>query len=289
MPLTIERLRLTIVALAVLLLLGIVGSFFYGRWRMRHLVQDLPGRLGIQIQQSTKGFVLSQSNSQGRTLFTLRAARAVEFKSGGRVALHDVKIDLYNRQNGQADTIAGEDFEYDPHSQIVQSQGESHIVLHAPEASTHAGGPATDAGQQIGITTHGLIFNQKTGVATCSGEVDFETSDSSGQAVGAEFDSKQGHLLLESQVVLTTTRQDQPATLHASRAIYDRDERQIHLWQPRYTSTTPKGSSSGRAGAATIFLRVDNSAERLNARDGVRLVSADGMAIQRAIDAGSAK
>ncbi len=280
MPLMIEKLRLAIVALAVVLLLGIVGSFFYGRWRMRHLLQDIPGRLGVQIQQSTKGFVLSQSNSEGRTLFTLRAARAVEFKFGGRVSLHDVKIELYNEQNGEPDTIAGEDFAYDPHSQIVQSQGESHIVLHTPGESAGARANAKGVNQRIAITTHGLVFNRKTGVATCSGEVDFQTLDSSGQAMGAEFDSKQGHLLLESQVVLTTTMQNEPATLHATRAMYDRDEGQIHLWQPRYTSQTPKGTRSGMAGRATIFLRADNSAERLDAAGGVRLASVDGMGIR---------
>ncbi|MEO6830462.1 MAG: hypothetical protein ABI164_11690, partial [Acidobacteriaceae bacterium] len=131
MPWTIERLRLGIVALAVLLVLAITGSFFYGRWRLRHIAQDLPARLGIQIQQSTQGFVLTKTD-KGRPLFTLHAARAVEFKSGARVSLHDVEIDIFNRQDGMADTIAGSNFEYDPHSQIVRANGESKIVLHAP-------------------------------------------------------------------------------------------------------------------------------------------------------------
>src|SRR5665213_572294 len=136
MPWTVERLRLAIVALAVLLLLTIVGSFFYGRWRLTHIARDLPARLGIQIQQSTQGFILSKTE-QGRPVFTLHAARAVQFKSDGHFSLHNVEIDLYNRQDGRADTIAGDDFEFDPHSQIVQSHGEAHIFLHAPEPNAH--------------------------------------------------------------------------------------------------------------------------------------------------------
>ncbi|MDQ2800476.1 MAG: hypothetical protein M3Y13_12650, partial [Armatimonadota bacterium] len=271
MPWAIERLRAAIVALAVLLLATIAGAFFYGRWRVRHITQDLPARLGLQIQQSTKGFSLSQSNGRGRTLFTLHAARAVEFKSGGRVALHDVKIELYSSrqdgkrdstQNGTADTIAGSDFEYDPHSQVVRSDGEAHIVLHAPATGNMAG-------QVVRLTTHGLIFNQKTGVAACSGEVDFQLADSSGQAVGAQYDSKQGRLLLASNIVLTTQMESGPKVLHASRAMYDRNQQQIHLSQPRYSS----GVQRAMADAATVLLRADGSAERVDARGGVRLVS----------------
>lgn len=279
MPLTIERLRLAIVALAVLLLLTIAGSFFYGRWRLRRIAQDLPARLGIQIQQSTRDFVLSKT-AGGRPLFTLHAARAVEFKSGGHVTLHDVEIDLYNRQDGKADTIAGSDFEYDPRSQIVQSQGEAHIVLHAPATNARTGTPNKEAGQVVRVTTHGLTFNQKTGVATCSGEVDFQIADSSGQAVGAEYDSKQGHLTLQSQIVLTTTMQNYPAVLHASHALYDRSSGDIHLWQPQYTSRTQSGTMSGTAGTATVQLRANGSVEQLDAQNNVRLNSANGLAVR---------
>ncbi len=276
MPWTIERLRLAIVALAAALLFAIVGSFFYGRWRLRHIAQDLPARLGLQIQQSTQGFVLSQSNDQGRTIFTLHAARAIAFKSGGRVLLHDVEIDVFN-QDGKADTIAGKDFQYDRNNQIVISQGEAHIVLHPPQ-STAAGAPNKNAAQVVRVTTHGLVFSQKTGVATCSGEVDFQVADSSGQAVGAEYDSKQGHLLLESQVVLTTAMQNHPAVVHASQAIYDRDVNQVHLQQPRYSS----GNDRGQAGMATVVLRADGSAERLDAQDDVQFASAGGTAVRAA-------
>lgn len=276
MPWTIERLRLAIVALAAVLLLAIVGSFFYGRWRLRHIAQDLPAHLGLQIQQSTQGFVLSQSNDEGRTIFTLHAARAIAFKSGGRVLLHDVEIDVFN-QDGKADTIAGKDFQYDRNSQIVISQGEAHIVLHPPQ-STAVGGPNKNATQVVRVTTHGLVFSQKTGVATCSGEVDFQVADSSGQAVGAEYDSKQGHLLLDSQVVLTTAMQNHPAVVHASQAIYDKNVNQVHLQQPRYSS----GNDHGSAGAAIVVLRADGSAERLDAQDAVQLASAGGTAVRAA-------
>lgn len=278
---TIERLRRAVVAVAAVLLLVILGSVIYGHWRLRHIAQDLPARLGVTIQQTTRGYVLSKTE-QGRTVFTLHAARAVEFKSGKRVSLHDVEIDLYNRQGGAADTISGSDFEFDPHSEIVESRGETHIVLHSPPSATGAGLAGSNAGQPIRIATNDLVFNQKTGIATCSGEVDFQVANSNGQAIGAVYDSKRSHLLLRSQVVLMTTTQSHPAVVHASQVEYDRDSRQIHLVQPRYSSTLPNGTERGEARQATVYLRKDGSAERLDGQGDVQLTSADGAVVQSA-------
>jgi len=273
---TVERLRVAIVAIAAFLLLAIFGFSLYSRWRAEHLAQDLPARLGLKIQQSTQGFVLSKTE-QGRTIFTLHATRALAFKFGGRVLLHNVEIDVYN-QDGQVDTIAGKDFQYDRNSQVVESQGEAHIALHAPQNAT-ASGTHKDAGKMIRVTTHGLIFNQKTGVATCSGEVDFHIASSNGQAIGAEYDSRQGHLLLQSQVVLTTM-QNRPAVVHAARAVYDRNDDRVVLQQPRYSSATQRGNQVGSAATATVFLRADGSAKRLDAQGEVQLASSDGDTIR---------
>jgi lipopolysaccharide export system protein LptA len=275
---TIERLRLAIIVVAAMLVLSIVGSIVYGRWRIRHVIQDLPARLGLQIQQTTQSFVLSKTD-EGRKLFTLHAARAISFKSGGRVLLHDVEIDVYNRQNDQADTISGKDFEYDQNNQVVIAQGEAHIVLHAPPSS-HPG-PATNGDSQvIHVTTHGLVFHQKTGEATCNGEVDFQYSKSTGKALGAQYYSKTGQLILQSQVVLTTEMQNRSAVVHAARAVYDRELAQVHMVQPRYLSSGTKGDQHGSAGTAIVYLRPDGSAERMDAQGAVEIASADGTGVR---------
>ncbi|MGC1870960.1 MAG: LptA/OstA family protein [Acidobacteriaceae bacterium] len=275
---TIERLRLAIIVVAAVLVLSIFGSIVYGRWRLRRTVQDLPARLGIQIQSTSQGFVLSKT-VEGRKLFTLHAARAISFKTGGRVSLRDVEIDVYNQQNDQADTIAGKDFEYDKDNQIVTAQGEAHITLHPPPPS-HPGAATNAEAQIIHVTTHGLVFDQKTGEATCSGEVDFQYSKSTGKALGAQYFSKTGQLTLESQVVLTTHMQDRSVVVHAAHAIYDRESAQVNMVQPRYLSSGPMGDQHGSAGAATVFLRPDGSAQRMDAQISVEIASADGTGVQ---------
>jgi lipopolysaccharide export system protein LptA len=275
---TIEWLRLAIVVVAAVLLLAIVGSIFFGRWKLRQVSQDLPSRLGLQIKSTTQDFVLSKTE-EGRKLFTLHAAHAISFKTGGRVLLRNVEIDVYNRQNDQADTISGRDFEYDQNSQVVIAQGEAHILLHAPPPS-HPG-PATNQGAQIiHVTTHGLVFHQKTGEATCNGEVDFQYSKSSGKALGAHYYSKTGQLILQSQVVLTTEMQSRSVVVHASHAVYDRGSSQVHMVQPRYLSSGSQADQHGSAGAATVFLRPDGSAERMDAQGSVEIASADGTGVR---------
>jgi lipopolysaccharide export system protein LptA len=277
---TIERLRLAIIVVAAVLVLSILGSIIYGRWRLRHVTQDLPARLGIQIQSTSRDFVLSKTD-EGRKLFTLHAAHAISFKTGGRVSLHNVEIDVYNRQNDQPDTIAGKDFEYDRDSQLVIAQGEAHITLHPPPRA-HPTSATNAEAQIIHVTTHGLVFNQKTGEATCNGEVDFEYSNSTGKSLGAQYFSKTGQLILESQVVLTTEMQNRSAVVHASHAIYDRESSQVHLMQPRYLSTGSRGDQHGSAGAATVYLRPDGSAERMDAQGSVEVASAAGTGVRSA-------
>lgn len=275
---TIERLRAAVLALAGVLLLAILGFVIYSRWRLRHIAQDLPARLGVSIQQTTRGYVLSKTE-QGRTIFTLHAARAIQFKSGKRVSLHDVEIDMYNRSGGPPDTISGEDFEFDPGSEVVTSRGETHIVLYPPKNTT-AVMKDKNQNQPIRVITNGLVFSQKTGVATCTGEVDFQIADSSGHATGAQYESKQGRLTLQSQVTTATVVRDRPAVLHASHAVYERDANEVHLLDARYSSIQPNGTESARAQKATVTLRHDGTAQHLDAAGDVRLSSADGASVR---------
>jgi lipopolysaccharide export system protein LptA len=71
MRITLERLRTGIVLLAVALV-GVIGVFlFFARYERRHLMRDLPARLGVQIQESADGFTLSKS-TKVKTIFRAR-------------------------------------------------------------------------------------------------------------------------------------------------------------------------------------------------------------------------
>jgi len=72
----------------------VAGMYFYARLSLRQAVHNVPAKLGLDIQQTAEGFAISKS-VEGRTLFTVSASKAVQFKEGGRAELHNVKIVIY--------------------------------------------------------------------------------------------------------------------------------------------------------------------------------------------------
>src|ERR1700737_4014408 len=132
------RLRRWFALGAILMIVIIAGMYFYARMRMHKVVHDIPAKIGLDIQQTANGFSISKS-LEGRTLFTVSASKAVQFKGGGRAELHNVKIVIYGRDASRFDRITGDDFEYDPASGNVSAKGTVLIDLEAnPEGMRHS-------------------------------------------------------------------------------------------------------------------------------------------------------
>src|SRR5271157_313317 len=123
MPLDPKRLRHWFAAAALSVLAVSLAYYLYGRLRAGRNLERASGSLGIEIQQSTQGFTLSKSEA-GRTIFTVHAARAVQFKEGGRAELHNVSILVYGRRSDRFDQISGDNFEYDPKSGDIIAHGD---------------------------------------------------------------------------------------------------------------------------------------------------------------------
>ncbi|HTZ90314.1 MAG TPA: LptA/OstA family protein [Alloacidobacterium sp.] len=274
MRITIKRLRLLIIALSCLLIAVLAGFVLYARHRIRHIGKDLPGRLGVNIQQTANGFTYSQSE-KGHTIFTIHASKLVQFKDNGHAILHDVAITLYGPPGtNREDRVYGSDFDYDQNNGIASAQGEVQIDLQSPEKA--GGQPAGDEEQAEKDTIHvkarGLVFNQKTGIATTNQPVEFQLQDAAGKAVGASFDSKQGVLILDKQFEMTTSSNGEPATVRASHAQLLRDTRQAFLLHAESEFRNERSTAE----QAIVYLRQDGSAERIDARGNVHTVLDDG-------------
>src|SRR6516225_7555495 len=115
MPVSVSRLRRWFAITAILITVVVAGVYWSARRRASQALKDLPQKMGIEFQQTAEGFSISKSEA-GRTLFTIHASKAVEFKSGGHTELHDVSDVLYGRDSTRYDQISGSDFEYDPQS-----------------------------------------------------------------------------------------------------------------------------------------------------------------------------
>ncbi len=267
MPIQVPRLRRWLVLAAGLLCLVVAGAYVHRRRQAREVLKQIPAKMNLNIQQTAEGFKVSKSE-QGRTLFTVQASRAVQFKTGGRAELHHVTITLYGRDASRYDQIYGDDFAYDPLTGDVTAQGEVRIDLEAnPEGLLKPDqSKPEDMKNPIHLVTHDLVFNQKTGNAFTRGKVELRMPQATGSAMGIHYTAKDNVLTLDSQVnlVLSGARR---GTLQATRAVITKEPRQAVLEEPRLAD----GAQKMQARRATLFLRDDNTVDHVVARDDVQV------------------
>jgi lipopolysaccharide export system protein LptA len=274
MALSISRLRGWFAAATIGLVLLVAAVYFYARHRVQNALKEVPARIGLEIQQSAQGFTVSRSE-QGHTLFKVQASKAVQFKSGGRTELHDVTITLYGRDSSRFDQIYGADFEYDPQSGDVFGKGEVQMDLEAnPEGLAHPDqAPPKELKNPLHLTTTNLLFNQKTGNASTRELVQFTIPQANGSSVGLDYVANTAVLTLQSQVAVDFHGAT-PATLTAVHGTITKDPRVVFLDLPRMKDSARQAT----ADKGTLFLRADNSLERIVASGNVHVESQGTMA-----------
>jgi len=260
-----SRLRRWFALGAILMIATVAGMYFYARWSLRKAIHNIPAKIGLDIQQTAEGFSISKS-VEGRTLFTVSASKAVQFKEGGRAELHNVKIVVYGKDASRFDRITGDDFEYDPGSGNVSGKGRVLIDLEAnPEGMRHSDqSPPERTREPLHVETNGLVFNKNTGDASASGEVVFQTPQASGSAVGVRYVAKTGTMNLLSEVVVTVNR-PQPVQVNAEHGVITKQPRQVVLTGAHVTREQQQMQSD----QATFFLREDNTVDRVLAEGNV--------------------
>jgi lipopolysaccharide export system protein LptA len=304
MNVSVERLRVWLLVGAGLLVIVVAAFLGYAHYRAHRFLTNLPKKLGVDVRRETNGFTYSQS-SEGKTIYTIHAAKAVE-RSDGKMTLHDVGIVLYGRKQDRADRIYGNEFEYDQKAAVVRAVGEVHIDLQAPEAADAnakmdyaagkdlkaskagtAGGTGSVARENdskderlIHVTTSGLVFLQKLGVAATDNDIEFASGGLTGHAVGADYNSDTGVVVLHKAVRVNGLQHDRPVVLTASHAVLDRPGQTMVLSQAKYASVGEKaGGAEGQTAQAqhvVVHLRKDGSAERVEGEGEVTLTNGAG-------------
>ena len=267
MALQISLLRRWVAVTAAAFLLVLAGYYFYARRNVQNALKQVPEKIGVEIQQTAQGFSVSKSE-QGRTLFKMEASKAVQFKDGGRTELHNVRITVYGRDASRYDQLYGSDFEYDPHTGDAVAQGAVQIDLNGnPGGATQ---PDQAVPQQlkdaIHLKTSGLVFNQKTGNASTKELIEFGLPQGSGSARGFTYSAHDNQLTLQSQVRIVLDDKNH-TTLLAARGSIRKEPRVILLDAPHLQSATRRLA----ADKASIYLRPDNTIERLQAEGAVSL------------------
>jgi lipopolysaccharide export system protein LptA len=266
---SIAQVRKWLVVSVVVLVAAVAVSYWIARSRVGPTLHNVPAQLGIDIQQTSDGFSLSKSEG-GRTLYTIRASKAVQFRAGGHADLRNVHIVVYGREHDRYDQIYGNQFTYDPQTGDINAVGEVHIDLQGnaegPQKPDQA--PPEELKNPIHLLTHSLTFNQKTGIAHTDEVVEFRTSQANGSAKGAYYDSKSNELLLKSDVHIVTTGLH-PAIITGTSGTIQKTPRQATLEnarieQPDRTLTADKG---------TMLFEQDNTVQHVLAEGNVHIQS----------------
>lgn len=259
---TLHKLRVGVVSVATLLVVVVAGFVWYGHHVAKVFVGGLANKYGIGIKQTADGVTFSHSD-KGRTVFTVHAAKQVQH-TNGVITLHDVGIVLYGRQDGKEDRIHGNEFEVDQAKGVMRAVGEVYLDLAAPDAKNGAAGGDS---RTVHVKTSGLVFNQKTRSAATDEGVEFAVQGITGSAVGAEYDSVAGVMVLRSAVHLSGLRDGKPMALTAGRAEARREQSVVMLESVRFTSVADRLA----ADHATVHLDKQARPERVEAQGHVEL------------------
>ncbi len=259
MSLSIPHLRRWFGWGAVAVAIVVAGAYLYAHWKDAMAGHKIPGRMGLEIQQTANGFTVSKSE-QGRTIFTIRANKAIQYRQGGQAVLHNVAITVYGKQHDRFDQIYGSEFIYDQQAGIVTGKGEVHIDLQSnPKGGLEADQTAPkELKNPVHVRTTGLVFNQKTGDAYTPERVDFSLQQAIGSAVGASYTAKEGMLDMHSQVHVVVSGAS-AGTLDATHAIIHRQPRVLDFDNP----VLVRGPETYQSDHATVYLRPDNSIDRM--------------------------
>jgi len=245
---------------AVFLMMVIAAFIGTARYLRHRLLVDLPGKLGVNVVSDASGWTYSQSRGS-QTLYTIHAAKW-ERRTDGKIVLHDVSILLNGMKGDRHDRIYGDEFEYDQSGGVVRATGVVHIDLQSADGAGKA--PPAEA-KVVHVTTSGLVYLEKLGVAATSEPIEFEAGTITGHAVGADYSSDSGMLLLHSAVNMSGTAGGRPLNLTAATAEFDDQRQQAFL-------TLAKYDSQGRTAAAdqaTLYRRADGSLSRVEAQGNV--------------------
>ena len=179
---------------AAAIALAVVGVYVERAWRQARARRALPVAIAVTVQQQSAQFSFSKVE-ENRTLFTVRASRATQYKDQSRALLEDVWITLYGHDGSRNDNIHTRECSYEPQTGLVRCQGEVAIDLQSARPA-----PGKSAGPSLQVKTSNLSFNRDTGEALTPAPVEFRFPQGQGRGVGITYHTGDAALRVEHDV-----------------------------------------------------------------------------------------
>jgi lipopolysaccharide export system protein LptA len=174
-----------------------------------------PKALALTVEQQSAQFSYSKVE-QDRTIFTIRASRATQYRDQNRAVLDDVWITIYGRDGSRNDNIHTEQCSYEPGSGAVRCEGKVEIDIDnaAPRSSRPAASPASG----LKVETSNLSFNRNTGEASTTAAVEFRFPTGQGRGLGGSYRAEEGIVRVEHDVTFEMAPSDQTGGLPVTAA-----------------------------------------------------------------------
>ncbi|HLW44331.1 MAG TPA: LPS export ABC transporter periplasmic protein LptC, partial [Candidatus Acidoferrales bacterium] len=185
---------------AITIALVVAAVFVHGRLANRAARKNLPPSVPPSVAQQSTGFTYSK-NVGDRTLFTIRASQATEFKDKDRSLLENVSITIYGPEGKRNDSVRANECSYEPATGSIRCQGTVQIALrnaaNNPDAKT--------ASRGMHFETSDILFDRDSGKVTTQNNVTMRFPGGAGQATGVLYDPQTENARLQSNVQLTIT------------------------------------------------------------------------------------
>ncbi len=219
-----------------------------------------------EVQQQSANFTYSDVD-QGRTIFTLRASHATQFKKENRALLDDVWITIYGREGDRNDNIHTRQCSYEPESGGIRCQGEVQIDLQGAKTADGKA-PADAIAQAMHVKTSDLTFNRESGEASTSAPVQFTFAQGQGHGTGVRYSTHDSTLRIDHDVEFDLTASDRsggmPVKATGSAMEVQRDKLLATLSGP---ATVQQGGRELDAGKISIVFDKDFHAQQAVAED----------------------
>jgi len=239
--------------------LVVIGVYWRRAIREFEARKSGPKAVPSTVQQQSDQMTFSKVEGE-RTIFTVRASHATEYKDQNSYLLEDVWVTIYGRDGNRNDNIHTRECSYQPKTGAVRCQGDVQIDV----ASAHP--PAGSADKTIQINTRDLTFNRETGDASTPQPVSFSFPQGKGHAVGVTYSTQSSLIVLQHEVHVDLAASDRtnglPVNVTGGSLEVRRDERKVLLTAP---ADVRQGTRELTADKITIDLDSDFKAQHVTA------------------------
>ncbi len=180
--------------IAVVICLAVVGV--YVQRQMRGQTSEKNVRpVPAAVAQQSAGFTISRAIGP-RTIFTVHASQATEFKDQNRSLLEDVDITIYGPRGDRNDSVHAGECSYEPTTGSIRCQGVVQIDLRNPAQKAGA------KRNELHLETTNILFEHDSGRVSTENPVTLKFPGGEGTGTGLVYEPQTENATLEKNVQL---------------------------------------------------------------------------------------